>query len=173
MKQFGGNVLFLDRSNISTDEIIPAKQEAGTDNAKAGLFKNLSLPNFSSADDVSGKKLIITRENFGAGDNAETAVNALKDNGIYGVIVSTMALEFKKAMKEGKLLVVDIDKKTIEDMFRIFSQKDTECFIVLTDEGISKLKLMSGSLSKSYIFNIEDFSKTLLEDESWIGNTRK
>ena len=25
MKQFGGNVLFLDRSDINTDEIIPAK----------------------------------------------------------------------------------------------------------------------------------------------------
>lgn len=173
MKQFGGNVLFLDRSNINTDEIIPAKQETGSDSAKAFLLENLILPNFSSTDDVPGKKLIISRENFGTGDNPENAVNALRDNGIYGVIVSTMAPEFKKAMKNNNLLVVDIDKKTIEDMFRTFSQKDSECFIVCTDEGTSKIKLMSGSLSKSYVFNLEDFSKHLLEDDGWIGNTKK
>jgi len=84
-----------------------------------------------------------------------------------------MAVDFKKAMKTNNLLVVDIDKKTIEDIFRTFSQKDSECFVVLTDEGTSKIKLMSGSLSKSYAFNLEDFSKNLLEDDSWIGNIRK
>jgi 3-isopropylmalate/(R)-2-methylmalate dehydratase small subunit len=172
MKQFGGNVLFLDRSNINIDEIIPAKQEAGTD-TKAVLFENLSLPNFTSGDDVPGKRIIITRENFGIGEHPENAAAALKDNGIYCVIVSTMAPEFKKAMKTSNLLVVDIDKKTIEDIFRTFSQKDSECFVVLTDEGTSKIKLMSGSLSKSYVFNLEDFSKNLLEDDSWIGNVRK
>ena len=175
MKQFGGSVLFLDRSNINTDEIIPAKQEMGTGSgeAKEALFKNLSLPNFSSTDDVPGKRIIITRENFGTGENPDNAVSALKDNGIYGIIVSTMNPEFKKAVKNGGLLVVDVDKKTIEDIFRTFSQKDAECYIVMTDEGTSKIKLMSGSLSKSYIFNLEDFSKTLLEDDLWIGNISK
>ncbi len=172
MRQFGGTVLFLDRSNISIDEIIPAKKNAGT-GTKAVLFENLTLPNFSSGDDLPGKKIIITRENFGIGEQPDQAAVALKENGIYCIVVSTMAPEFKKAMKNCNLLVVDIDKKTIEDIFRTFSQKDTEGFIVQTDEGLSKLKLVSGSLSKSYVFNLEDFSKNLLEDDSWFGNTRK
>lgn len=175
MKQFGGNVLFLDRSDIKTDEIIPAIDEAGTNGEVENntLFQNLSLENFSSLDDVPGKNLIITRENFGTGDNADLAANALKNSGIYAVIVSTIAPEFKKAMKNADLIVVDIDKKTIEDIFRIFSQKDSECYIVLNDEGSSKIKLVSGSLSKSYVFILEDFAKNLLEDTSWIGNVRK
>ena len=45
MKQFGGSVLFLDRSDINTDEIIPVKYL--TDNSKQALkpylFEDLKL----------------------------------------------------------------------------------------------------------------------------------
>ena len=50
MKQFGGAVLFLDRSDINTDEIIPAKYL--TENTKQALkpylLEDLKLEGFDS-----------------------------------------------------------------------------------------------------------------------------
>ena len=73
MKQFGGQVLFLDRSDINTDEIIPAKYL--TENSKQALkpylLEDLKLDGFNPKTDVAGKKVIITRENFGCGSSRD------------------------------------------------------------------------------------------------------
>ena len=67
------------------------------------------------------------------------------------------------------LLAIEMDKKSIDDMFRTFSEKDTECKIVINDDGTAKVKLIAGSLSKSYPFTLEGFEKALVEKEGWIG----
>nr|WP_242833463.1 hypothetical protein [Desulfosporosinus youngiae] len=48
MKEFSGNVLFLDRSDINTDEIIPAKYltEITKEALKPYLLEDLSLTGF-------------------------------------------------------------------------------------------------------------------------------
>ena len=88
MKQFGGSVLFLDRSDINTDEIIPVKYL--TDNSKQALkpylFEDLKLDGFNSKTDVAGKRVIITRENFGCGAVREHAPIALEANSIHTVV---------------------------------------------------------------------------------------
>jgi 3-isopropylmalate/(R)-2-methylmalate dehydratase small subunit len=70
MKTFKGNVLFLDRSDINTDEIIPAKYltEITKEALKPNLLEDLVLPGFSRAD-TEDKAVIVTRENFGCGPN--------------------------------------------------------------------------------------------------------
>ena len=58
MKQFGGDVLFLDRSDINTDEIIPAKYL--TENTKQALqpylLEDLKLDGFNPKTDVSDRR---------------------------------------------------------------------------------------------------------------------
>ena len=70
MKQFGGSVLFLDRSDINTDEIIPAKYltEISKQALKPYLLEDLKLDGFNPKTDIAGKRVIITRENFGCAD---------------------------------------------------------------------------------------------------------
>ena len=71
------------------------------------------------------------------------------------------------------LLALDLDKKTIEDMFHTFASKDTECKIEQKEDGTWKVKLIAGSLSKSYPFNLEGFEKALIENDGWIGYADK
>ncbi len=171
MKQFGGPVLFLDRTDINTDEIIPAKYL--TENTKQALkpylLEDLKLEGFDSKTDVPGKKVIVTRDNFGCGSSREHAPWALEVNGIYVVVAVNFARIFRQNMYNCDLLAVEMDKKSVDDMFRTFAEKDTECKIVINDDGTAKVKLIAGSLSKSYPFTLEGFEKALVEKEGWIG----
>jgi 3-isopropylmalate/(R)-2-methylmalate dehydratase small subunit len=154
MKQFGGEVLFLDRSDINTDEIIPAKYL--TENTKAALkpylLEDLKLDGFNPKTDVSGKKVIISRDNFGCGSSREHAPWALEVNGINVVVATNFARIFRQNMFNCGLLAIEMDKKSIDDMFHTFADKDTECKIIFNDDATAKVKLIAGSLSTSYKF---------------------
>ena len=171
MKQFGGNVLFLDRSDINTDEIIPAKYL--TENTKQALqpylLEDLKLDGFNPKTDILGKKVIITRENFGCGSSREHAPWALEVNGIYVVVATNFARIFRQNMYNCGMLAIEMDKKSIEDMFAKFADKDTECKIVINDDGTAKVKLIAGSLSVSNQFRLDGFEKALIENEGWVG----
>ena len=171
MKQFGGSVLFLDRADINTDEIIPAKYL--TENTKQALkpylLEDLKLEGFNSKTDVAGKKVIITRENFGCGSSREHAPWTLEVNGIYVVVAVNFARIFRQNMYNCGMMAIEMDKKSIEDMFRTFADKDAEAKIVFNDDGTAKVKIIAGSLSKSYPFKLDDFEKALVENEGWIG----
>ena len=55
MKLFNGSVLFLDRSDINTDEIIPAKYltEISRDALAPHLLEDLKLDGFEPAADIA------------------------------------------------------------------------------------------------------------------------
>ena len=175
MKQFGGEVLFLNRADINTDEIIPAKYltENTKEALKPYLLEDLKLEGFNPKTDIPGKKVIITRENFGCGSSREHAPWALEVNGIYAVVAVNFARIFRQNMYNCGMLAIELDKKSIEDMFRTFAEKDTECKIIFNDDGTAKVKLIAGSLSKSYPFKIGDFEKALIENEGGVGYADK
>ncbi|MBO5691882.1 MAG: 3-isopropylmalate dehydratase small subunit [Spirochaetaceae bacterium] len=171
MKQFGGQVLFLDRSDINTDEIIPAKYltEISKQALKPYLLEDLKLDGFDPKADVPGKKVIITRENFGCGSSREHAPWALEVNGINVVVAPNFARIFRQNMYNCGMLAVELPARDIEDIFHTFADKDTECAIIINDDDTAKVKLISGSLSKSYIFRLAGFEKALIENDGWLG----
>ena len=171
MKTFGGSVLFLDRSDINTDEIIPAKYltELSKQDLKPYLLEDLKIEGFNPKSDVAGKKVIITRENFGCGSSREHAPWALEVNGIYTVVAPNFARIFRQNMFNNGLMAIEMDKKSIADMFKTFADKETECKVVINDDGTAKVKLIAGSLSKSYQFTLDDFEKALVEKDGWVG----
>jgi 3-isopropylmalate/(R)-2-methylmalate dehydratase small subunit len=175
MKQFGGKVLFLDRSDINTDEIIPAKYltEISKQALKPYLLEDLKMDGFNSKTDISGKSVIITRENFGCGSSREHAPWALEVNGINAVVAVNFARIFRQNMYNCGMMAIELSEKDIEDMFHTFADKDTDCNIVMNDDGTAKVKLISGSLSKSYHFKLDGFEKALVENEGWIGYADK
>ncbi|MBQ9630762.1 MAG: 3-isopropylmalate dehydratase small subunit [Treponema sp.] len=175
MKQFGGQVLFLDRSDINTDEIIPAKYltEITKEALKPYLLEDLKLEGFNSKQDIHGKKVIITKENFGCGSSREHAPWALEVNGIHTVIAVNFARIFRQNMFNCGMLAIELDKKSIDDIFKNFAGKECECKIIQNDQENAKVKLIAGSLSKSYPFNLDDFEKALIENDGWIGYADK
>ena len=167
MKTFGGTVLFLDRSDINTDEIIAENYltELPKQELTSHLFENLKINGFNSASDIAGKKVIITRENFGCGSEREHASWALEANAINTVVAPTFAKAFRKDMFANNLMAIEIDRKSLADMFRTFSDKDTECKVVLNDDGTAKVKLIAGSLSKSYQFTVDEAESALFNKD--------
>ena len=87
MKNFNGKILFLDRSDINTDEIIPAKYltEIEREALKPYLLEDLQLGGFNHKTDIPGKSAIITRDNFGCGSSREHAPWALADFGFKAI----------------------------------------------------------------------------------------
>lgn len=173
MKEFGGKVLFLDRSDINTDEIIPAKYltEITKTALKPYLLEDLKMDNFNPKTDIAGKKVIITRENFGCGSSREHAPWALEVNDIFTVIAPNFARIFRQNMYNCGMMAIDMAAEKVDDMFRTFADKETECKIVMNEDGTAKVKLIAGSLSKSYEFRLDGFEKALVEHEGWIGYT--
>ena len=171
MKTFGGQVLFLDRSDINTDEIIRDEylKELPKPELKAHLFEDLKIDGFNPQTDVAGSKVIITRENFGCGAVKENASWAIETSGIFTVVAPTFSQTFRQEMFSNSILALEIDRKSLADMFRTFANKDAECKIVINDDGTAKVKLIAGSLSKSYPFHLDDAEKALLENDNWIG----
>ncbi|GMO68315.1 MAG: 3-isopropylmalate dehydratase small subunit [Treponemataceae bacterium] len=177
MKEFGGNVLFLDRSDINTDEIIPAKYltEVSKEALKPFLLEDLKLAGFDAKTEISATDVIITRDNFGCGSSREHAPWALEVNGIYTVVAANFARIFRQNMFNCGLLAIELGKKPIDDMFHTFAKaaSSSSCKIIIDDDGNSKIKLISGSLSKSYPFRLDGFEKALIENDGWVGYAEK
>ncbi len=166
MKPYCGKVLFLDRSDITSDEIVPSKYLEGEDKQalQPYLFEDLKLDGFNSKRDLSNVKVVITRENFGCGQCNDRTTWALETNGILCVIAVNFAKLFKQNMCKNSMLALDMSKKDIDEMFHTFADKDTECKIEQKDDGTWKVKLIAGSLSTSFKFKVEGAEKAALEN---------
>ena len=167
MKNFNGKILFLDRSDINTDEIIPAKYL--TELTKAALkpycLEDLSLPGFDPHRDLAGKSVIITRANFGCGSSREHAPWVLEYNGINLVIAENFARIFRQNMYNCGMMAVSLSAADIEDIFTTFAGGEAECS---TDLDGRKFTITNGAVTKSYSFVINDFDDTLVRAGGWV-----
>ncbi|RKX85563.1 MAG: 3-isopropylmalate dehydratase small subunit [Spirochaetes bacterium] len=171
MKDFNGQVLFLDRSDINTDEIIPAKYLTEITKAalKPYLLEDLKLRNFST-DNIPGKSIIITRENFGCGSSREHAPWALEVNGINLVIAENFARIFKQNMFNCGMMAIELNKEQIDEIFKTFASKETS---IETNFLEGSLKIKSSDADMEIIFKVSEFDKALVEAGGWINYADK
>jgi len=167
MKKFAGRALFLDRADINTDEIIPARHlsEVAKEALKPFLFEDLELDGFDPPRDIPGRGVIITRANFGCGSSREHAPWALEVNGIQVVIAPSFARIFRRNMFNCGMLALELPDALINHLFENYRELDT-----FVSAEIQKLRLhvKAGSRSEQIPFTLSDFDLALVSAGGWV-----
>ena len=167
MKNFSGAVLFLDRNDINTDEIIPAKYL--TENTKEALqphiLEDLHLPGFDAKNDVAGKNIIVTKSNFGCGSSREHAVWVLEVNNINVVIAESFARIFRQNMFNCGMLAIEVSRKDLAELFSlgpgtVASVDLAQSEIVAEDVNGEK---------KVAAFELNPFDRELVQAGGWLA----
>ncbi|MDP7077643.1 MAG: 3-isopropylmalate dehydratase small subunit [Desulfobacterales bacterium] len=167
MKNFSGNILFLDRSDINTDEIIPAKYltAISKDALKPHLLEDIRLDGFDPQKDIKGKNAIITRTNFGCGSSREHAPWALEVNDIHLVIAKSFARIFRQNMFNNGMMAVGLPSHVIEDIFSMFKGKNTK---LETDLDKNTFLLKTDGQEQEVPFSISEFDHALVAAGGWL-----
>jgi 3-isopropylmalate/(R)-2-methylmalate dehydratase small subunit len=165
-----GKVMPLRRSDVDTDQIIPAvylKRVTRT-GFEDGLFSAWrDDPSFVVNNAAhSGATILVAGPNFGTGSSRQHAVWALRDWGFKVVIASRFGDIFRgNSLKEG-LLPVQLDQKAIEALWDLGeSEPDKE---ITVDLGERQVRVDDAV----WHFPIDDFSRwRLMEGLDDIGLT--
>ncbi len=168
MKNFNGKILFLDRSDINTDEIIPAKYltELTKEALKPYCLEDLTLAGFDPRKDIAGKSAVVTRANFGCGSSREHAPWVLEYNGMNIVIAENFARIFRQNMFNCGLMAISLDAATIDEIFKTFA--GTEATLT-TDIDKKVFTISNGAVTKSYPFTIGEFDLELVKAGGWVS----
>lgn len=147
-----GTILPLDRSNIDTDQIIPARHLTGITKTGYGVYLLEDVPNSPINDPkYKGTTILLTKENFGCGSSREHAVWAIMDKGFKAVIATSFARIFEENCYNNGLVPVKLNGDEIEAMF-----KENECEIDVIKQ---ELKTSSG---KTFKFNLDPLKKEFI-----------
>ncbi|MBU1193625.1 MAG: 3-isopropylmalate dehydratase small subunit [Proteobacteria bacterium] len=167
MKEFKGKVLFLDRSDINTDEIIPAKYLTEIEKIAMGphLLEDLKMDGFDPKTDIQGKSVVLTQGNFGCGSSREHAPWALEVNGIHVVIAPSFARIFRQNMYNCGMLAIELPQKTVDDLFKEFAGNDT---VIAVDVKAGQITVQAGAKTKDIGFEISGFDKELVQTGGWV-----
>ena len=174
---FSGEAVFLDKANVDTDQIIPKqflksikrtgfgpnlfdawryldKGDLNSDNSKRKLNPDFIL----NHDLYKSCNILITRENFGCGSSREHAVWALTDYGFTTIIAPSFADIFKNNSYKNGLLLIEIDKEKIDEIFKQITEKKTINIEVDVHNQFIYLE------EKQIPFELDDFKKKFLLD---------
>jgi 3-isopropylmalate/(R)-2-methylmalate dehydratase small subunit len=168
MKTFGGPVLFLDRSDINTDEIIPAKYltEVKKEALKPHLLEDLKGDGFEVNGPWRGKaKVVVSRANFGCGSSREHAPWAFEVNDIACVIAESYARIFRQNMFNGGMLAIELPRQAVDDLFAAADKTGTVCAI---DLAAKKATFSWSGASKEIPFVISPFDEALVTSGGWV-----
>ena len=172
-----GVMLPLDKVNIDTDQILPARylQKPRANNFGDYLLKDvrhddqgLLRPEFvlNQATYV-GVQIMLANDNFGCGSSREHAVWAIYDGGFRAVIAPSFGdIFFNNALKNG-LLPIRLAKSEVMSLFSL-AQKNPESQVVI--DLAAQTVVASPNFSAS--FEIDQFSKQcFLEGIDELGYT--
>lgn len=171
MKTFGGPAILLGRSDINTDEIIPAKYltEISKVALKPHLLEDLLLdgkPFAPPQEEMEQAKVVITRANFGCGSSREHAVWAFEVNGIHVIIAESFARIFRQNMFNCGILAVELSKDQIDTLFAMRGK-----ITVTVDLKRDQLTASSDDSTEDdriCTFALNSFDKELVSAGGWL-----
>ena len=172
MKRFGGQAAFIDRDDINTDEIIPAKYltEITKIALKPHLLEDLHLEgkNFDPhADEIQNANVLVTRSNFGCGSSREHAVWALEVNDINLVIGKSFARIFRQNMFNCGILAIELQQADLDTLFTM--QGKITISVDLKQETITAVSDAPKTEAKTSAFTLNSFDKQLVAAGGWLN----
>lgn len=165
-----GTAVPLRRSNVDTDQIIPAeylKRVTRTGFAD-GLFASWRAdPSFAlNQPEFSGASILVAGPEFGTGSSREHAVWALRDWGFRAIIAPRFGDIFRgNALKDG-LLPIELDVDVVSHLWDAIEQDPA---LAVTVDLVARRVSAAG---EGWSFPIDDFSRwRLIEGLDDIGLT--
>lgn len=165
-----GRALPLRRSNVDTDQIIPAEylKRVSRTGFADGLFKSWREdPDFVLNDPAyAGASVLVAGPDFGTGSSREHAVWALQDHGFRAVISARFGDIFHGNALKGGLLPVQLPGDVVERLQAILEQDPlTEVTVDLVDREVRCGEVRAG-------FELDDYTRwRLMEGLDDIGLT--
>jgi 3-isopropylmalate/(R)-2-methylmalate dehydratase large subunit len=163
-QDFSGGVFYLDKDNVDTDQIIPAKYLTETDMEVFGLHC-LDGVGLTPKDrrKMESSRILVAGKNFGCGSSREHAVWALAEAGIKCVIAPSFARIFYNNMFSNGLLCIELPEEAIAQLFDEKPDKliaDWQECLLVSDDKESDFKAA---------FMISDFQDELIENGGSTG----
>ena len=163
----------LDISNIDTDQIIPKQFLKSVERTDFGkyLFYDLRFDGGGNQKrgfvlndpKYAGRRILLTRDNFGSGSSREHAAWAIRDYGFKAIIAESFADIFYNNCFKNGLLPISLSHEEIECLFRNSASAEVE---------IDLPKQHVNACSNVMYFEIDGYrKKILLEGLDEIGTT--
>ena len=167
-----GTAIPLRRSNVDTDQIIPAVylKRVTKSGFEDGLFSAWrSDPEFVlNKPAYSGATILVAGPDFGTGSSREHAVWALQNYGFKVVLSSRFADIFRGNSQKAGLLTVILPQEAIEEIWQLIESEPQTSVTVDLDAKNVRIG------SKIHAFQIDDYTRwRLMEGLDDIGLTMK
>ena len=165
-----GTGLPLRRSNVDTDQIIPAVYlkrvtRTGFEDGLFGAWRN--DPEFVlNRPEYQGVSVLVAGPDFGTGSSREHAVGALMDYGFKVVISSRFADIFRGNSGKAGLLAAQVTQDVVEQLWKLIETDPTTEIVVDLQERTIQADALTAP------FQIDDYTRwRLLEGLDDIGIT--
>ena len=124
-----GRAIPLDRANVDTDQIIPARHLKRIERTGYGPFAFEAWrrdPNFVLNNPAyDGAAIMLAKQNFGSGSSREHAVWAIEGLGVRAVIAPTFADIFRNNCFQGGILTVELPEEDVDELMRRATEDPT------------------------------------------------
>lgn len=167
-KVFGGPAIFLDRSDINTDEIIPAKYltEVTKEALKPYCLEDLKLEGFDPrGEKLKSARVVVSRQNFGCGSSREHAPWVFEVNDIHTIIAESYARIFRQNMFNGGMLAIELPRPELDRLFALDEKGGVELAVDLDGQ---KVTASAGGREETFSFDISPFDKALVRAGGWV-----
>ena len=139
---FSGTGLPLDRADVDTDQIIPARYLKRIERTGYGPFAFEAWardPDFvTNQPQYEGASVLLAGPNFGCGSSREHAVWAIQGMGVRAVIAPSFADIFRNNSAKMGLLTIQLPQTDVEELMRMVeSESNTPITVSLQDQTVT------------------------------------
>ena len=166
-----GLVAPLDRENVDTDQIIPARFLKAT--SKVGLGSKLFADWRFAADgapkpEFAGAPILVAGKNFGSGSSREHAPWALEDAGYRAIIAPSFADIFRSNCGKIGLVCVELPEEDVQELLDEAPAEatvDLERLVVVLASGREVPFAFDYALRERILNGLDEIALTLLRED--------